>query len=131
MEEFFKAVALVLLAVILVLVLKTGSEGIGRLLSLLVCAMILTLAVRFLEPVMDFIRSVQRLGDIDGQMLTIILKVVGISVTAEIAGLICDDAGNAAMGKTLQLLATAVIVYLSLPMLTGFLQLIEGILNRL
>lgn len=131
MEQFFRAVALVLLAVVFVLILKNSSKGIGELLSLLVCCMVMIAAVSYLEPVIAFVETVQDLSGLDGDMLKILLKVVGISVTAEIASLLCDDAGNSAMGKTLQILATAVILCLSLPMLTSLLRLIEGILKRI
>lgn len=131
MEQFFRAVALVLLAVVLVLILKNSARGIGELLSLLVCCMVMALAMDYIQPVVEFIRSIRALGGLDTQMLTILLKVVGISVTAEIASLLCDDAGNSAMGKSLQFLSTAVIICLSLPMLTALLTLIEGILKSL
>ncbi len=131
MEQFFRAVALVLLAVVFVLILKNSSKGIGELLSLLVCCMVMMAAVSYLEPVIAFVETVQDLSGLDGDMLKILLKVVGISVTVEIASLLCDDAGNSAMGKTLQILATAVILCLSLPMLTSLLRLIEGILKRI
>lgn len=120
-----------LLATVFVLILKNSSKGIGELLSLLVCCMVMMAAVNYLSPVIDFIESVQALSGLDTDMLKILLKVVGISVTAEIAGLLCADAGNSAMGKTLQILATAVILCLSLPMFNVLLQLIEGILKRI
>lgn len=122
---------MVLLAVVFVLILKNSSKGIGELLSLLVCCMVMMAAVSYLEPVIAFVETVQDLSGLDGDMLKILLKVVGISVTVEIASLLCDDAGNSAMGKTLQILATAVILCLSLPMLTSLLRLIEGILKRI
>lgn len=131
MEQYFQAVAAVLLAVILVLVLRNGNRGIGELLSLLVCGMVITLAVGYIQPIVEFIQTVQNFAALDSGMLKILLKAVGISVTAEIAALLCDDSGSSAMGKTLQFLATAVIMCLSIPMLTELLELIEGILGGL
>lgn len=131
MDRFFQAVALALLAVVMVLILRQSNRGIAELLSVLVCCMVLGLGLQFIEPVVEFIRSIGNLEGLDSEMLTIILKVVGISVTAEIAALLCDDSGNSAIGKALQFLATGVILCLSMPMLTAFLQLIEGILKGL
>lgn len=131
MDQFFQALALALLAVILVLILRQSNKGIAELLSVLVCCMALGLGLQFLEPVVEFIRSIGKLEGLNSEMLTIIVKVVGISVTAEIAALLCDDSGNSAIGKALQFLATGVILCLSMPMLTAFLQLIEGILKGL
>lgn len=131
MEQFFQAVALVLLAVVLILILKGDSRGIGQLLSVLVCCMVVAGAIGYIRPVMAFVNSMQDIMGSSSQFLTVLLKVVGVSVTAEIASLLCDDAGNSALGKGLQFFATAVILWLSLPMLTSLLQLIEGILDRL
>lgn len=126
-----KAVAVALLAVVIVLMLKSSEKGIAQLLSVLVCCIVICSALTYVEPVIEFIRSVRVLSGMDEQYLMILFKSVGISVTAEIASLLCDDSGNAAMGKTIQFLATAVILCLSLPLLTALLQLIGGIVDGL
>lgn len=131
MEQFLKAVAVALLAVVIVLMLKSSEKGIAQLLSVLVCCIVICSALTYVEPVIEFIRSVRMLSGMDEQYLMILFKSVGISVTAEIASLLCDDSGNAAMGKTIQFLATAVILCLSLPLLTALLQLIGGIVDGL
>lgn len=131
MEQFLKAVAVALLAVVIVLMLKSSEKGIAQLLSVLVCCIVIGSALTYVEPVIEFIRSVRVLSGLDEQYLMILFKSVGISVTAEIASLLCDDSGNAAMGKTIQFLATAVILCLSLPLLTALLQLIGGIVDGL
>ena len=65
----------------------------------------------------------------DNQLLKTVFKVVGICVIAEIVELICIDSGNSAMGKALQLLSSAVVVWLAIPLMTSFLELIEGVLK--
>ena len=131
MAAFLQAAAMVLLAVILILTIGKKGSDMALLLSIAVCAMVGALAVRYLQPVMDFVQRLQGLGALNSDMLTILFKVVGIAFTAEIACLICNDAGNSALGKSLQLLASAVILYLSLPMLTALLELVEDILGSL
>lgn len=131
MEQFFKATAITMLAIVIVQILKPGERAIAQLLSLLVCALVLTCAVQLAEPIVSFVRAVREMSGLDEQMLTRLLKTVGISATAEVASLLCNDSGNSAMGKALQFLATAVILCLSLPMLTALLELIEGIVNKL
>jgi hypothetical protein len=53
------------------------------------------------------------------------MKYVGIVLLAEIIGHICTDAGNAALGKTVQLLATTAVLWLSLPLFSKLMELIE------
>lgn len=131
MEQFFRAIGVVLLAVTLILTLRADGKAMGQLLSLAVCCMVLGLGASFLSPIIDFVQTLSSVGDLDQQLVTTLLKVVGISATAEISTLLCDDSGNSALGKVIQLLATAVMLYLSLPMLTALLQLIEGVLKSL
>lgn len=125
MEQFFKAAVLCMLAIVIVLMLRNGEKGIGQLLSLLVCCIVMSYAVSALAPIVTLLRTAQRLSTLEREEFTALLKAVGISVTAEIAALLCDDSGNSAMGKALQLLATAVILALSVPMITALLELIE------
>lgn len=131
MDHFLQVVAAVLLAVILVLCLKQSQTGIGQLLSLLVCGMVIISSAAYIKPVIEFVNSVQRMSMVDSGMLNILFKVVGVSVTAEIAELICSDSGNSAMGKTVQFMASAVVVWLSIPLMSSLLELIEGVLSDL
>ena len=131
MEGYFKAVGASLVAVILILVLRRDGREIGQLLSVLACVLVAIVALSYFRPIADFIQTLKRVGNLNGEMVGILLKVVGISVTAEVATLICDDSGNSALGKTLQLLATAVILCLSVPLLNQLLGLIEGISGNL
>ena len=128
MDIFMKAAAGVLIALVLSLVLSRQGKDISVLLVLLVCCIVLTAAVTSLKPVVDFVQKLGTMGKLDGGLLKTLLKAVGIGLLAEIAGLICADAGNSAMGKSLQILASAVILGLSVPIFTQLLELIETIL---
>ncbi len=131
MEKFFQAIAVALIAVVLIMTLQKQGKETALLLSVLVCCMIALLAVYFVEPVLSFARKLQTMASIDPEMLSSLMKVVGIALTSEIAGLICTDAGNASIGKVVQFLGSCVVLWLSLPMLTGLLELVEGILTKL
>ena len=128
MDTFIKALAGALVALILFLVLNKQNKDISALLSVLVCCMIAAVAVRFLNPVFDFFNKLETIGQFDSDMLQVLLKTVGISMLAEITCLICADSGNAALGKTLQILASCTILWLSVPVFTSLIELIEEIL---
>ena len=61
-------------------------------------------------------------------MLQIVMRSVGIGLLSEITLHICTDSGNTALGKTLQILGNAIILWLSLPIFTKIIELIEEIL---
>lgn len=130
MDTFLQVVAGVLIAVVLGLVVSKQSKEIAVLLSLLVCCMVVVVAVAFLEPVLDFWKQLQQVGMLDETWLTILMKVVGIGLIAEVASLVCADAGNGSLGKAIQILAAAVILWLSIPLLEGLLELVQRILGE-
>ena len=129
MGLYWKAAAGVLLAAVLILTIRRQEFGI--LLGMAVCVMVLLAAMEYLEPVMELLRSLEELGELDGDLILILVKAVGIGLVTEIAGLICADSGNASAGKALQLLGTTVILWLSVPLFTALLNLIREILEGL
>lgn len=128
MDVFIKATIGVLITLVLYLILARQGKDISTLLVVAVCCMVAAAAMNFLEPVVEFLRKLQTLGQLDSEMLRLILRAVGIGLLAEITGLICADAGNAALGKILQILASAVILWMSVPLFTSLIELVEEIL---
>lgn len=131
MAGFLQASAAVLLAVILGLVLSKQGKDWTLLLTVAASCMVLAAAAAYLEPVLDFARELQQLSSLDGDLLSVILKAVGIGLVAEIAALICQDAGNAALGKGLQILAGIVVLWLSVPLMRSLLELVQTILGEI
>lgn len=129
MDLFLRAAAAVLLTVVLSLALGKQGKETASLLSIIVCCMIISIAIRYLEPVWELLEKLGSMGDLDNEMVGTLFKVVGIGILAEIAALVCNDAGNASLGKTLQLLSSAVILWLCIPIFIALLDLIQGILG--
>ena len=131
MGLFLKGVSAVMITVVLSLVLgKQGKETAG-LLAIIVCCMVLGMAMDFWSPVAEFLEKLETLGDLNGDMTGTLFKVTGIGILTEVAALVCGDAGTASLGKALQLLGSAVILWLSIPMFTSLLDLIQRILGGL
>lgn len=128
MEIFTKTVGGILIAIILFLVLSKQGKEFSLLLTLAVCCIVSVVAVGYLEPVIAFFEKLRAVGQLDSSLLEIILRAVGIGIISEITGLICADAGNAALGKSLQMLACAVVLWMSVPLFTSLLELVEEIL---
>lgn len=130
MGYFWKATAAVLIAVILSLALEKQGKDFSVILTLAVCGMVASAAFLYLEPVLDFLWELEAMADLREDMLGILLKAVGIGLVAELASVICTDGGNASLGKQMQLLGSAVILYISLPVFRSLLQLIQRILGE-
>lgn len=130
MGLFWKAAAAALITVVLGLALGKQEKDISTLLTIAVCCMVVMIAINYLEPVLDFLWELEILGNLQGGMLGVLLKALGIGLVAEVAGMVCSDAGNASLGKTVQMLGGAVILYLSIPVFRALLELIQQILGE-
>ena len=131
MELFLKAISGAFVAIAMCLVIsKHGKEGV-ILISVAMCCMIASVAMTYLQPAISFFSRMEQTGNLDPEIMRILLKATGVAILSEISSLICADAGNGTLGKTLQLLATAVILWLSLPLFSKLLSLIDNILVSL
>ena len=124
MELYFKGAAGILLAAVLGLALQKQEKDLLAVLTAAVIAMAAVLMLHLLEPVLELLRQLEQVGNLRSDALELLLKAAGIGLTAEVAGLVCADAGNAALAKMLRLLGTAAILCLSVPMFTALLECI-------
>ena len=128
MAEYIRWTAVVLIGVILSLVVGKQARDMSLMLTLAVCVLVGLGALEFLEPVAELMAELRRLGDLDSEAVSILLKSAGIGLLSELAGTLCTDAGEGALGKVLQILSNAVILWLSLPLFRQILTLIEEVL---
>ena len=131
MNVFLKIIAGVFTAVILWLCISKDNKPISTLLSLSVCVMVITASLGFLKPIVNFIYQLQVLGHLNTELFTVVLKVVGIGILTELSVVICKDAGNEAMVKSLQILSTVVIIRISIPVFETLISLIDNILGTI
>lgn len=131
MTLFLQVCGAVLVAVVLVLSLKSYCKEISTILAVVVCCITVIAALNYLQPVINFLHQLEDWGSLDNAMVEILLKATGIGVMSEIAMLVCKDAGNESMGKSVQLLGCTVILYLSLPLFKALIGLLQKILGEL
>ena len=129
MERFFQVSAGIMAAVILWIVLSRQGKEYALLLSIGASCIVLVVMLRFLEPVLELVEKIQTLGNLQPEWLSILLKAVGIGMVSEIGALICTDAGNATLGRTLQILGAAAVLWLSVPLVNSLFGLLEQILG--
>ena len=131
MDAFWKAAGLVLLTTILGITIGKTEKDFALLLIIMACCITARVTASYLEPVLDLLWELQSLGNLQDGLVKTMVKAVGITVVAELAGMICYDAGNQALGKALQFTATAAVLYLSLPAFNALLTLMQEILGEL
>lgn len=127
---FLKAAVGVLTGLVLWLCLNRNNKDMSLVLTLAVCSLVLIAGVTVLKPVVSFLQKLQGLGELDNDLFAILLRVAGIGIISEICASVCKDAGNDTMGKTLQLVATATVLWMSIPVFEKLLSLLDKILGK-
>ena len=130
MDTVLRTIAGVMLALILGITLSKQGKDMTVVLTVAVCCMVVTVAISFLDPVVDFFSLLRSVGDLDSDIMGIILKCTGISLIAEIAGLTCSDSGFGAMGKAIKILAMAAVLWLSLPLMTSLVEMLQSVMGE-
>lgn len=131
MDIYLKAICGGLVALILCLTISDRGKELSLLLTLTTCCMILSVLTVFLTPVMEFFMELESLIPLESDLLGTLLKIIGIGILGELCGTICSDSGNSALSKTISMLTTMVMLWLSLPLLETLLALIRQILENI
>ena len=131
MDDFWKTTALVLLTVILSLSLDKTERDISAVMGIVALCIAACAAVTILNPVMNYLVELQRLFHLPDGLISILLKAVGIALVAELSASICADAGNASLGKMLQILGGAAVLTLSVPMFRTLMTIIKEMIGGL
>ena len=131
MDIFWKAIGGTLVATVFSLVLSKRNPDMGILLNLAVSTMLLLLGLGFLRPVLDFFRTLETVGALDPEKMGILTKAAGLGMVTQLASMLCQDAGNSALGKGLEMLGASAVLWVSLPLFSGLLELIQNILEHI
>ena len=120
-----KIVSLILLTVVLGLSLGKTEKDISAVLGMVSLCIAACAAVTVLEPVLDYLVELRRVFNLPDELVSTLLKAVGIALTAELSAAVCTDAGSASLGKILQILGGAVVLSLSIPMFRTLMTIIK------
>ena len=131
MADYLRWTAAVLIGLILSLVISKQSKDMSLLLPLAGCVLVCLGALEFLEPVTELLRELRRLGGLDSEAVTILMKAALIGLLSELMGLICADVGEGALGKALQILSNAAVLWLSIPLLRQLITMVGEVLAEI
>lgn len=129
MADFWKAAALVILAVILGCTIGKTEKDIAVVLSALVCCLVAGTTLGYLSEVLTFLWKLG--GSLSGRhsFLEPLLKIAGVSLLSELISLLSADAGNASLRKAMGILGNAVILFLALPIFEAFYSIVQELLR--
>lgn len=83
----------------------------------------------YLEVIIDTVKEVSELINLDTTYIAILLKMLGVTYIAEFSSGICKDGGYQTLASQIEIFSKLTILVMSLPILVSLLKTIQGFLN--
>lgn len=129
MELIVRIAALCVVGAVLALVVRGRSPELAFCTAAASCAVCLLAAAEFLSPILTLAQTLQALTGLEAALLAPVLKTVGIGLLTQLAAAFCADAGEQALGRTVELCGTFLAVYASLPLANAVLELLKKLMG--
>ena len=114
-----------IIAVLLAVSLKGYKGEYGTYLVMAAGLFIFSYAVGKLEIIVETMKKIQGLINIDQIYLSTLLKMTGITYVAEFASGICKDAGYGSIGTQIEVFGKLSVLALSMPILMALLDTLQ------
>lgn len=125
MSGYIQLSAIALVTAVLVLTVRKHSDAIASVLAIAGCCVCGILLCNIAEPVFSFVRQTAQIAGIDEQLLSPLLKTVGIGLLTQFSADVCTDAGQTALAKFSQTGGTVLCVCVSIPLMRAVLSVVQ------
>lgn len=114
--------------VMLGFLLKSTRPEYASFLTMAIGLFILGLAVGKVTYLFQTLEKIRQSLPIDGNVLSALVKMIGITYIGQFSSSICKDAGYQAIGSQIELFCKLSVMVLSMPVLLALLETIEEFL---
>lgn len=109
-------------------VLKKDSPAMATLLALAAACVVLGTALGAFGELLDFVEEVAETARVSGTALSVLVKALGLALSARLAADVCRDAGMGAAASCAELAGAAAALYAALPVMRGVFEAIRELL---
>ena len=120
--EVVKIIGIAITALIIIIILKQYRPEFAIYVSLIAGSIILLFVFDKLEGIMTLLNSLSNVAGVNGQFLSILIKITGIAFLTEFAVSICNDSGESAIANKVDLSGKVVIISMSIPIISSLLE---------
>lgn len=126
--DIFKIIIISLISVALCLILKQTKPELAMLTGLITVIMILLFALNYVGQVVTLIKDLANKAGMPLEIITIILKIIGISYIVEFASNVCKDAGESAIASKIEFAGKCIILTIGMTIIGNFVDTITKFL---
>ena len=126
--EIIKIIGIALIALVIIVMLKQYRPEFAIFITILTGVLILFLVMDRLTGIINLIQTIQSKSSINTQFIALLIKITGIAFLSEFAVSICKDSGESAIASKIELGSKIIIISMSVPIISGLLEIILKIL---
>jgi stage III sporulation protein AD len=127
--DIFQIAAIAIIGTILAITVKPYRAEIAVLISVGTGVLILLQIIGSVSGIFSEFYSLIAKSGVDLSYFTLIVKIIGIAYVTQLASEICKDAGQGAVALKVELAGKALVMLMTMPVLSQFLQVIIEILQ--
>ena len=127
--DILKIAALGIVSAVLVLTIKKTHPEMAIQLSIAAGVVLFLFSIDYLKEVVSFIRDFSNQFSFAYSSILLVIKIIGIAYVCEFTVQILKDAGESGIASKVELAAKLLVVVISLPLLSTFLDLVLGLLK--
>ena len=129
MNSFFVVLGIALVAVVLVVFLKSSQMPVFALLvAVSTGVLVFLLLLPKIMDIIDVFRQLADMADLNTIYLSLVLKIVAVCYLAEFMGQICRDSGESGLAMKIDLGAKVVVMVMAVPVVVSVLESVLQIL---
>ena len=125
----FQVVGIGIIAAVFSVVLLQYKPEYALVLSLGAGVLIVAVSLFHILPAIEWIKELTKNLSLDSQAISILFKVLGVAVTAQIGADICRDHAQNSLASKVELAGKVCMIVLMLPLVKAFLDMVLGILK--
>lgn len=126
--EIVKIIGIAFLALIIVIILKQYKPEFAIYASILAGSVILFISLGKLSGIINLLEDISSKTAINGEFLSILIKITGIAFLTEFAVSVCKDSGETAIANKVDMGGKIIIVAISIPIVSALLETVIKIL---
>ena len=129
--DIFKIVGIALIGAIFSLTVKEYKQGLSIFISIICGIILLSYTADGLAAIFRELKDLTEKSGISPDYLTAIIKITGICFITQFFSEVCRDAGQNAIASKLEIAAKVLILTLTLPIISDFLDICIKTVNIL
>jgi len=126
--DIFKVIIIAFVSIAMCLILKQIRPELAMLTALMTVIVIIFFSLNYIGQVVDLVKELSSKAGLPLDVMTIIIKIIGISYIVEFAVNVCKDSGESAIASKIELAGKCIILVLGMTIIGNFVDTISKII---